>query len=264
MAAARRPGPAPRAERPRADARTRKSIATRERIMAAATALMSERGATDFQMNEVSERCGLSKGSLYYYFSDRAELVQAIFDRSADELVGRVERAVAQAPSSADSVRRIMRALAEGVWMGSPLTLAMTRELLSVQNGLLPSVEGRLERIVAIIAVQLERAKGEGLIRREVDCRVVADALAGAFVFIVLDCADAAAAATAAGNSVGGEAPGEKGRDARRLSEKDLRTADHFVDVMLDLAFRGIGTDEGQALLAPLSAGDCPEHRPSD
>lgn len=258
--AARRPGPTPRAERPRADARTRKSIATRERIMAAATALMSERGATDFQMSEVSERCGLSKGSLYYYFSDRAELVQAIFDRSVDELVGRVERAVAQAPSSADSIRQVMRALAEGVWMGSPLTLAMTRELLSAQDGLLPSVEGRLERIVAIIAAQLERAKGEGLIRKEVDCRVVADALAGAFVFIMLDCAgapevDAALGGPVAGSGADEEGPGEKDRDAQLPGEKDLRAADRFVDVMLDLAFRGIGTEAGRALLAPPGVG---------
>lgn len=248
MTAARRPGPAPRTERPRADARTRKSIATRERIMAAAADLMSERGATDFQMSEVSERCGLSKGSLYYYFSDRAELVQAIFDRSVDELVGRVESAVAQAPSSADSIRQVMRALAEGVWTGSPLTLAMTRELLSAQDDLLPSVEGRLERIVAIIAAQLERAKGEGLIREGVDCRVVADALAGAFVFIMLDCAGAAEGGTAVGSpvvGVDGKGSGEKSRDA----------VARFVNVMLDLAFCGIGTEDGRALLAPPGAG---------
>ena len=237
MSAARRTTPAlERPARPRSDARTRKSIATREKIMAAATELMAERGSTDFQMSEVSERCSMSKGSLYYYFSDRDELVQAIFDRSVDEHVERVEKVVAQASSSAESIREIMRVLAEGSWVGSPLTLAMTRELLSSQDNILPSVEGRVARIVAIIAAQLERSKGEGLIRPEVDCRVVADALAGAFLFIMLDCASAPERAS-------GEGPEDVSR---------------FVDVMLDLALRGMGTERGRALLAqgPAPASD--------
>ena len=65
---------------------TPKSAATREKIMAAATSLMAERGSADFQMAEVSARCGMSKGSLYYYFSDRAELVRAVLDRAVDDL----------------------------------------------------------------------------------------------------------------------------------------------------------------------------------
>ena len=39
---------------------TPKSAATREKIMAAATSLMAVRGSADFQMAEVSARCGMS------------------------------------------------------------------------------------------------------------------------------------------------------------------------------------------------------------
>lgn len=220
--------------RPRGDARTRKSRETRERIMEAAAGLMSERGATDFQMSEVSERCGMSKGSLYYYFSDRSELVQAIFDRSVDELVARVEREVAQAPSAAESLREVMAALAEGVWMGSALTLAMTRELVAGQDDLLPRVEGGLARIVQVVAAQLERAKVEGLVRDGVDCRMTAGALAGAFVFIMLDRSSGAGP---------GPAPAGRAEDVGRL-----------VDAMLDLALTGAGTERGRELFARAAA----------
>ena len=71
------------ATRLRSGAKTRKSAATREKIMAAATELMVERGNTDFQMSEVSARCQMSKGALYYYFADKGALVQAIFDASS-------------------------------------------------------------------------------------------------------------------------------------------------------------------------------------
>ena len=80
---------------------TPKSAVTREKIMAAAAELMVERGGTDFQMMEVSARCEMSKGSLYYYFADKGELVRAVLDRSVEALVDAVERVVAQAPSAA-------------------------------------------------------------------------------------------------------------------------------------------------------------------
>lgn len=48
----------------RSGAKTRKSAATRERIMVAASELMTERRGTDFQMSEVSARCNMSKGAL--------------------------------------------------------------------------------------------------------------------------------------------------------------------------------------------------------
>ena len=51
-------------------------------------------GNTDFQIGEVSARCQMFKGALYYYFADKGALVQAIFDASIDDLVDQIEGAV--------------------------------------------------------------------------------------------------------------------------------------------------------------------------
>ena len=115
------------ATRLRSGAKTRKSAATREKIMAAATELMVERGNTDFQMSEVSARCQMSKGALYYYFADKGALVQAIFDASIDDLVDQIEGAVAKASSAMESIEGIARVLARGMRPRSPLALAMGR-----------------------------------------------------------------------------------------------------------------------------------------
>ena len=96
------------ATRLRSGAKTRKSAATREKIMAAATELMVERGNTDFQMSEVSARCQMSKGALYYYFADKGALVQAIFDASVDERVDQIVGAVAKASSAMESIEGSM------------------------------------------------------------------------------------------------------------------------------------------------------------
>ena len=209
------------ATRLRSDIKTRKSAATRERIMAAATELMIESGGTDFQMSEVSSRCNMSKGSLYYYFADKNALVQSIFDRSVDDLVDQIETAVAKAPSALESITRLSHVLSAGMRPGSPLALAMTRELLESNESVLPSVETRLARIISILSAQFDRAKEEGVVRPDIDSRLGAIAIAGAFTFAVLE----------------------------RPADKILEDADEFSSKLVNLAFVGMGTEKGRQQL---------------
>ena len=87
---------------------SRKSQATRARIMQTATDFISERGSTDFQMNEISDRCNLSKGALYYYFIDKADLMDAIFDQVIGDLVEQVEEAVSTAHTPLETIAGIV------------------------------------------------------------------------------------------------------------------------------------------------------------
>ena len=73
--------PAPSISHIRAEARTKKSAATRKRIMHETTKLMLARGNTNFKMSEISDRARLSKGALYYYFSDREALCRQSLTR---------------------------------------------------------------------------------------------------------------------------------------------------------------------------------------
>lgn len=210
------------ATRLRSSAKTRKSAATREKIMEAATELMVERGGTDFQMSEVSARCSMSKGSLYYYFADKDALVQAIFDASVDDLVDEIETAVAKATSALDSINGIAGVLARGMRPRSPLALAMSRELSSSNRSVLPSVETRLAKIVSIFSAQFDRAKEEGLVRPEVSSRLGAIAIAGAFTFAVLE----------------------------RPEENDMADSEAFAGQLVRLAFEGMGTQKAAERLA--------------
>lgn len=203
----------------RSSAKTRKSAATRERIMAAATDLMVERGNTDFQMSEVSLRCNMSKGALYYYFSDKEALVEAIFDRSIDDLVDSVESAVAAASSAVEALVRITHEITKRVSSGSPLALAMTREVFDANNSVLPSVETHFARIISIITAQLERSKIEGVVRQDVDTHLAALAISGAFIVPPLTL----------------ESGGANGMDA-------IDTADSLIDIIIN----GMGTESAK------------------
>lgn len=168
--------------RRRSSSKTRKSVATRERIMTAASQLMVEHGSTDFQMSEVSARCHMSKGALYYYFADRDELIQAIFASETEDLVSTSSQIVAQAPSALEALRDLCSEFAGRMRTGSPLALAMTRELSYSSGGVLSSVSRQFAQLIKIVAAQLERAKAEGTVRQDVDAELAAVYSAGAFL----------------------------------------------------------------------------------
>lgn len=171
-----------RKQRIKSVSKTRKSRATRERIMTAASELMMERGNTDFQMSEVSARCHMSKGALYYYFSDKDELVEAVFEAAGDELVSVIEEAVSQAASAHEALEGLFSELFRRMRTKSPLVLALTVELSGMGSELFSAVSGQLSRIVRIIGELLERGKGEGFVRQDIDTSLAAVCLCGGLV----------------------------------------------------------------------------------
>lgn len=209
-------------QRLRSSSKTRKSAATRERIMTAASELMAEHGSTDFQMSEVSDRCRMSKGALYYYFADRDELVHAIFEVASDELVSSIERVVSEAPTARDALSGLCAELAQRLRTGSPLALALTRELTESGEGALPLSNSHFLRTVRILAAQIQRAKTEGIVRQDVNSELAATFAAGGFLVTSLV-------------SAGGE----------RFGDKDV-----LASSLLDLSIEGMGTPGEAAAIA--------------
>ncbi len=56
-----------------------------ERMLAAASALISEQGSDAMRMGEVAERAGVSIGSLYQFFPDKRAIVWALAERYTTE-----------------------------------------------------------------------------------------------------------------------------------------------------------------------------------
>lgn len=52
-----------------------------ENILEAATALIAEAGSDAMRMSEVAERAGISIGSLYQYFPDKAAIIRTLAER---------------------------------------------------------------------------------------------------------------------------------------------------------------------------------------
>ena len=164
-------------------------------------------GGSDDMVEAVNELCGV----------EISEYAEINFD-GMKALVDAVERVVADAPSAADSILGLVRALAEALRPGGPLMLAMLGSGTSATGA--SAVEGpRLARVLAILTAQLERAKGEGLVREDADSRLCAAAVAGAFLVFEHVAPDGAPESVEA------------------LTQR-----------ILDLALFGVGTERGRAV----------------
>lgn len=64
---------------------TTRGDSTKERILAAAEALVFERGFAGTSLDEIIDRVGVTKGAFFYHFKSKADLARGIVDRFARE-----------------------------------------------------------------------------------------------------------------------------------------------------------------------------------
>ncbi len=62
-----------------------------EAILAAAAHEFAERGYEAASLNRIIERAGSSKGSLYYYFDDKADLLRTVVERALAQTLAEIE-----------------------------------------------------------------------------------------------------------------------------------------------------------------------------
>lgn len=70
-----------------------RSDATKKRLFDAAMELIGERGFTEASVDEIVERAGVAKGTVYYHFTGKAELVEALIADRLGPLVVEFNRA---------------------------------------------------------------------------------------------------------------------------------------------------------------------------
>ena len=68
----------------------------RAAILAAAEALMRLGPSTTFVVEEIAQRAGLAKGTVYLYFGSREEILLAVHDAQMDELFAALGAALAR------------------------------------------------------------------------------------------------------------------------------------------------------------------------
>lgn len=98
-ASARRPPARPR--------RAEKRALQRQRILESARAVFFRDGFMAANLDEVAERAGVAKGTLYRYFENKAELYVAVLAENGDVFERKMRETLAEGGTPAEQVRRL-------------------------------------------------------------------------------------------------------------------------------------------------------------
>jgi AcrR family transcriptional regulator len=121
---------------------------TRQRILDVAVDLFIEQGYAGTSVRDISERLGMTKGSLYYHFASKEDVLNALVAPLLDDLDRFAEDAIAAGKVDAELLSRLVDLLDDhGVLlrslMGDPSVLhgiargqAMKRRVVAMQRAL--------------------------------------------------------------------------------------------------------------------------------
>ncbi len=85
----------------------------RDLILEHAASLFAHRGYPGTSMNQVAEACGLSKATLYHYYTDKYALLVSIAEGHVSRLQGIVRDALAQTLEPDERMRMMIRLLVD-------------------------------------------------------------------------------------------------------------------------------------------------------
>jgi response regulator NasT len=166
-----------RPRRPRSRAAPR---ARRGEVLDAAARIFADKGFAETTIQDIADAVGVLKGSLYYYFSSKEQLLHDVLTRADDSAWARVEEAVTAAAPAIEQLRAWVVAQLEAT-ADDPAGMALLFQE--------PARRSRYEGIVAELLVAGAR---DGSIRTGVDATLAA----GALVQAARGAPDIAAAAT--------------------------------------------------------------------
>lgn len=87
--------------------RQKERARTRKQVLAAARKIFSRKGFRSSSLSEIASEAGLGKATLYSYFSDKADLVGAVFEETINEQLEMVERAISGSRDPRSRIRTI-------------------------------------------------------------------------------------------------------------------------------------------------------------
>jgi len=88
----------------------RSAEATRERILAAAAHILSQRGLAQTRLSEIAARAKVRSPALYYHFDSREDLIAEVLRVGQQQVRSHVEQAIESVPTDRPHLERIAAA----------------------------------------------------------------------------------------------------------------------------------------------------------
>jgi TetR/AcrR family transcriptional regulator len=138
---------------------------TRERILRAALTEFGTTGYDATSLDQLAAELGVRKQTILYHFSSKAELLDAVVDRAADDLAETLLAAVGDAGDGFARVEAIVRSVFR-LATRRPELLGLLREVSRLGSKVTVRLIDRLEPLVDAATAFLEAEMDAGRVRR--------------------------------------------------------------------------------------------------
>lgn len=105
-----------------------RATGTKRAILDAALSLAASKGITGTTMDEVAERAGVAKGSLYYNFTSKDQLFEALLEEGVGALSETLREGRAGLGGT-DAIEALVRTLLDRIAANAPLAKLMASEI---------------------------------------------------------------------------------------------------------------------------------------
>jgi AcrR family transcriptional regulator len=144
----------------------------RQRILDAALELLAEHGYEGMSLQQVADRVGLHKSSLFHHFRSKEDLAREVFQRVAEQLLKRIEPILAEDPPRFESLLAALDASVDH-FATEPAAARLLMRLMVTsrgeQSGPFHTPAGShdpIGQLLTSIGQWLARARNAGVIRR--------------------------------------------------------------------------------------------------
>lgn len=160
-----------------------KAERTRRRILAVAAHELAQHGYGGASLRRIADAAGLKVGSLAFHFATKDDLVAATLQDGVDSARAALEEAMAAVPedaSAADRVRAAVRGHLAALHASDDRASAVVRMVETLPPHLRAAHADHERRFARVWLDVLARGRDEGVVRDDVDLRVLRDLVVGA------------------------------------------------------------------------------------
>lgn len=173
-------------------ARTRRSRnSTREKLFQAAVTLIAEQGFSATTVEEIAERAGVAKGTVYYNFTSKNELFEELLRHGVELLTADLREAADSTARTGggrvDALDAMVRAGLAFIDRYPAFTQLYVAELWRTNRAWNSTLTVVRKEAVAEVEAQLQAGVEEGELSGEIDISLTASALVGMVLVTALD-----------------------------------------------------------------------------
>lgn len=173
------------------DTRSTRRSATRQKLYEAAVTLIAEQGFSSTTVEEIAERAGVAKGTVYYNFASKAELFEELMRHGVEILRADLQRAAdTVAEAGGDRVGALDAMIRAGLLFIDrypAFTQLYVAELWRTNRAWRATLTVIRREVVGVVEQVLRDGVAEGELSKEIDVPLTAAALVGMVLVAALD-----------------------------------------------------------------------------